>query len=55
MYYDPPTLSQLSTLLMSGQKTVSLTLEQMDALRPAALAILEQVKQATHAAGKAPP
>ena len=43
IYYDPPTLRKLSGYLASGQKSLSLSLEQMDALRPAALAMLEKV------------
>lgn len=42
-YYDPPTLSRMSELLKSGHKSVSLTLEQMDALRPAAVVMLDKV------------
>ncbi len=43
IYYDPPTLSRISEQLKYGQKTASLTLEQMDALRPAAIALLQHV------------
>ncbi len=53
-YYDPPTLRRLSELLMSGQKTVTLTLEQMDALRPAAFRILEQLSKAIQDTRKMP-
>ena len=44
-YYDAATLRKMSDMLMTGGKTLSMTLEQMDALRPAAFAVLDKLGQ----------
>ena len=43
VYYDPLSLNTMSEYIISGQRTASLSLEQMDELRPAAQAMLARL------------
>jgi hypothetical protein len=43
LYYEPTSLAEMSKAIRSGRKAVSLSIDQMDALRPAAQGMLSRI------------
>lgn len=43
VFYDEPALRRMSGMLAAGQRTFSMTLGQMEALRPTAMAFLQKM------------